>query len=145
MVYACEKFHSYIAGTHFTLVTDHAALVTINESRTKNAKLARWAMRLASYDFTIKHRAGRVHNNADGLSRARAAPSPDTPPPDQALTDELLIDEASLALAIEALDADRDVDGTPHPTLPADSSPVPSQLLGPRQLLLEAAPCTACN
>ena len=70
MVYACGKFHSYIVGTHFTLVTDHAALVTINESRTKNAKLARWAMRLASYDFTIKHRAGRVHNNADGLSRA---------------------------------------------------------------------------
>ncbi len=145
MVYACEKFHSYIAGAHFTLVTDHAALVTINESRTKNAKLARWAMRLANYDFTIKHRAGRVHNNADGLSRARASPSPDTPAPHLTLTEELAVDEALLCSAMHALDADRDLDGDPHPTLPADDAPAPSQLLGPRQLLLEAAPCAACN
>ena len=39
-------------------------------------------MRLSCYDFSIQHRAGKVHNNADGLSRARTAPTPDTPPPD---------------------------------------------------------------
>ncbi len=145
MVYACEKFHSYIAGSHFTLITDHAALVTINESRTKNAKLARWAMRLANYDFTIKHRAGRVHNNADGLSRARAAPAPDTPAPDACLIEELVVNEGLLTAALHCLETDRHIDGDPHPPLPADESPIPEQLLGPRQLLLEAAPCTACN
>lgn len=81
IVYALEKFHCYLAGTSFTLVTDHAALTHLNESKSKNPKLARWAMKLAGYDFSIKHRAGRVHNNADGLSRSHAAPSPDTPAP----------------------------------------------------------------
>ena len=40
-------------------------------------------MRLASYDFTVKHRAGRLHNNADGLSRCRSAASSDTPAMDR--------------------------------------------------------------
>lgn len=71
IIYAVDKFHSYIAGSHFMITTDHAALIHLNEAKTKNAKLARWAMKLAQYDFTIKHRPGRVHSNADGLSRAR--------------------------------------------------------------------------
>jgi hypothetical protein len=145
MVYACEKFHSYIAGSHFTLVTDHAALVHINEAKTKNAKLARWAMRLANYDFTVKHRAGRVHNNADGLSRARAAPAPDTPAPDTCLLEQVVAEPVLFTAALASFEADNDVDGNPSPSLPADASPVPDQLLGPRQLLLEAAPCTACQ
>jgi hypothetical protein len=144
VIYACEKFHCYVAGCHFTLVTDHAALVHINEAKSKNAKLARWAMRLANYDFTIKHRAGRVHNNADGLSRARAAPSPDTPAPDACLLEELVVHPTLFAEALAAFEADKDIDGNPTPALPADSD-LPSQLLGPCQLLLEAAPCTACH
>lgn len=79
IVYAVDKFHHHIAGTTFTIITDHDALTHLNTSKAKNPKLARWAMRLAQYNYTIKHRAGRVHNNADGLSRSRAAPSPDTP------------------------------------------------------------------
>ena len=34
----------------------------------KNPRLARWALRLQGLDFTIKHRAGKVHDNADFLS-----------------------------------------------------------------------------
>ena len=83
LVYALEKFHPYIAGSKVVVVTDHAALVHLQEARNRNPKLARWAMRLASYDFTVKHRAGHLHSNADGLSRCRAAASPDTPQPDQ--------------------------------------------------------------
>ena len=82
LVFAVEKFHVYVAGAKFTVVTDHAALVHMLEGKNKNPKLARMAMRLSCYDFTVKHRQGRVHNNADGLSRARAAPTPDTPPDD---------------------------------------------------------------
>ena len=32
-------------------------------------QMARWLEELATYDFVIEHRAGRVHNNADALSR----------------------------------------------------------------------------
>jgi hypothetical protein len=72
ILYAVEKFHHYLAGTPFTIVTDHSALVHLESAKTKNPKLARWAMRLSGYEFTLKHRAGRIHNNADGLSRSRA-------------------------------------------------------------------------
>lgn len=71
IVYAIEKFHHHVAGVSFTVVTDHDALVHLNSAKTKNPKLARWAMKLAAYDMVLQHRAGRVHNNADGLSRSR--------------------------------------------------------------------------
>lgn len=53
IVYAVEKFHHHVAGTSFTIVTDHSALCHLNSSRTRNPKLARWAMRLSSYCFTL--------------------------------------------------------------------------------------------
>ena len=53
LVFAVEKFHVYLAGTKFTVVTDHAALVFLQEGKNKNPKLARMAMRLSCYDFTV--------------------------------------------------------------------------------------------
>jgi hypothetical protein len=120
IIYALEKFHCYVAGTTFTVITDHAALVHLNECKSKNPKLARWAMRLASYDFTVKHRAGRVHNNADGLSRSRAKPSPDTPAPEVVATEEAGIlapqdNPDRLIVALEAFDNDTFLDGDVAP------------------------------
>ena len=34
-----------------------------------NGRLARWALKLQHYDFSIVHRAGAIHQNADSLSR----------------------------------------------------------------------------
>lgn len=34
-----------------------------------NGRLAQWALKLQHHDFTIKHQAGAIHQNADGLSR----------------------------------------------------------------------------
>ena len=31
--------------------------------------LARWSMDLQEFDFSVVHRAGRIHNNVDALSR----------------------------------------------------------------------------
>jgi len=36
-------------------------------------KLARWSITLSGYDFTVKHRPGAVHGNADAMSRAPIA------------------------------------------------------------------------
>jgi hypothetical protein len=145
IVYAVEKFHHYLAGTTFTVVTDHNALLYLNEAKTKNPKLARWAMKLAGYNFTLQHRAGRVHDNADGLSRSRAAPAPDTPAPDSTALEEVhvLDDPTHLAAALDAFEADCHLDGdSPVWHLPEAAV---SPALGPRQQLLEAAPCTRCN
>ena len=53
------------------VITDHAALQHFHHAKTKNPKLARWALLLSNYDFQVKYRPGKVHNNADGLSRSR--------------------------------------------------------------------------
>ena len=147
IIYAVEKFHNYLAGTPFVIVTDHSALVHLNEAKTKNPKLARWAMKLAGYNFTLKHRAGRVHNNADGLSRSHASPAPDTPPDHCTAIDLAELapppDPELLCTALEAFQQDPHVDGDP-PTLFVDNV-APTPALGPRQLLLEAAPCHACG
>ncbi len=147
IVYAVDKFHNYLAGTPFVIVTDHSALVHLNEAKTKNPKLARWAMKLASYNFTLKHRAGRVHNNADGLSRSHASPAPDTPPAHCTAIDLAEVappsDPSLLCMALEAFEHDIHIDGD-SPTLFVDNV-APSPTLGPRQLLLEAAPCHACS
>ena len=59
LVWAFEKFHSYIAGTPVIVITDNQAVAHLESTRNTNPRLARWAMRLACYDFKIKHRAGK--------------------------------------------------------------------------------------
>ncbi len=54
---------------HFTVVTDHNALVKLMSVRDSTGKLARWSIYLQQYDFTIIHRQGRKHSNVDTLSR----------------------------------------------------------------------------
>lgn len=132
IVFAVEKFHPYVAGTKFNVVTDHAALVFLQEGKNKNPKLARMAMRLLCYDFTVQHRAGRVHNNADGLSRARTAPTPDTPADDVIATMATTTpDYTPLADAFEVFELDVDIHGESHHHV-LEATPPAAPLLGPR-------------
>src|SRR6185312_13495489 len=52
----------------FYLITDHAALKWLRTTKLVGRR-ARWIMCLDPYNFTIIHRAGRKHNNADSLFR----------------------------------------------------------------------------
>ena len=79
LVFGVTKYHHYLAGTPFTVVTDHAALLYLDQAKAHNSRLARWALRLADYDFCVQYRQGGVHGNADGLTRAAATPSAPCP------------------------------------------------------------------
>ena len=70
MVWACEKFHVYIYGKSFTLVTDHKPLgFLFNKPGSQSqARIERWTMRLQEYDFTVCYKPGS-NNSADYLSR----------------------------------------------------------------------------
>ncbi|CAG8720194.1 21995_t:CDS:2, partial [Dentiscutata erythropus] len=68
VVWAVEYFHHYLGYKPFIVVTDHAALRWLHNTTLKGRR-ARWILRLQLYNFTIVHRSGRVHNNADALSR----------------------------------------------------------------------------
>lgn len=69
LVWACEKFHPYIYGKEFDLVTDHKPLLVIYSPRSKPcARIERWTLRLQPYTFRIVHVGGK-QNIADSLSR----------------------------------------------------------------------------
>lgn len=69
IVKAVSHFHSYLFGREFLVRTDHAALSWLLQMKKPEGQMARWIEKLQQYDFKIKHRAGKLHNNADALSR----------------------------------------------------------------------------
>lgn len=70
VLWAIEKFRPYVEGSHFTVITDHYSLVWLNNLKNPTGRLARWAVRLQQYDYTIVHRKGKEHVVPDALSRA---------------------------------------------------------------------------
>lgn len=74
VVYGTQIHRCFLYGRKFKVVTDHAALkwlVTVKNHQC--ARLIRWVLKLAEYDFEIEHKAGKKHVNADCLSRHIAA------------------------------------------------------------------------
>ncbi|KAI8510586.1 hypothetical protein Bbelb_115020 [Branchiostoma belcheri] len=68
--YAVENLRYYLLGREFEVVTDHHPLKWLDEMKDKNQRLTRWSLCLQPYRFTVTHRAGKAHGNADALSRA---------------------------------------------------------------------------
>ena len=64
-----HHFRQYLLGREFTLRTDHGSLVWIRNFKEPEGQLARWLERLQEYNFTVVHRQGLRHCNADALSR----------------------------------------------------------------------------
>lgn len=69
IVKALGHFHQYLYGRSFKVRSDHAALKWILNLKAPEGQLARWLEKLQQYDFTVEHRPGKLHGNADGLSR----------------------------------------------------------------------------
>lgn len=70
VVYAIEKFRPYIDGVHFTVITDHRALLWLHKMKDPHGRLARWAMKLQQFTFDIIHSPGKLNVVPDALSRA---------------------------------------------------------------------------
>ena len=74
VIFGLKKFHQFLFGRKFILVTDHKPLLTLfSPSKGTPAiaanRLARWALTLSQYDYTIEYRKTSDHGNADALSR----------------------------------------------------------------------------
>ena len=72
--FGVKKFHQFLYGRKFTLVTDHQPLLTILGPKTAipplaAARLQRWAVVLSAYDYQIEYRSSAKHSNCDALSR----------------------------------------------------------------------------
>ena len=69
VVWACEKFHLYLYGIPFELITDHKPLEGLYSSKSRtNARIQRWMLRLIPYTYSIRY-IPAPQNIADALSR----------------------------------------------------------------------------
>ena len=74
IIWSIKRFNRYLLGRHFNLVTDHQPLVQIFGKKklipemTAN-HLARYAVFMQNYDYSIQYRNTKNHTNADVLSR----------------------------------------------------------------------------
>ena len=65
VVAMCIQFRSYLSGARFTLRTDHRSLVWLHQFKDTEGMLSRWLHSLQQFQFSIIHRPGRDHGNAD--------------------------------------------------------------------------------
>ncbi|XP_061098630.1 uncharacterized protein LOC133128839 [Conger conger] len=77
--WAVGKLRYYLLDREFLLVTDHAPLKWMYLNRDSNARVTRWFLELQPYRFKVEHRAGKLHQNADALSRREDGLGADAP------------------------------------------------------------------
>ena len=70
IVFGIKRFHKFLFGRQFCLITDHKPLVTIFGQKSgippiAAARLQRWASILSSYRYTIQYKRTQEHGNAD--------------------------------------------------------------------------------
>ncbi|XP_070057317.1 uncharacterized protein [Nicotiana tomentosiformis] len=69
IVFAMEKFRSYLKGTKVIVDTDHATLRYLMSKKDYKARLMRWVLLLQEFDLEIQERKGSENQVADHLSR----------------------------------------------------------------------------
>jgi hypothetical protein len=91
VVKMAKIFRPYLYGQpHVIVRTDHKALVWLQRFRNAEGMLARWLASLSEYDLVIEHRPGKMHGNADALSRMPIRSCPRTDCPDPGHTDKII-------------------------------------------------------
>lgn len=69
VVYFIKYFRHYLYGREFLLQTDHGSLRWLTNFKNPEGQVARWLEVVSGFQMKIEHRPGRLHGNADGMSR----------------------------------------------------------------------------
>ena len=69
VVFALEKFRSYIVGSSVTIFTNHAALKYLLSKQDTKSRLTKWILLCQEFNLTIKDKKGVENVVADHLSR----------------------------------------------------------------------------
>ena len=70
IIFAIKKFHQYLFGKRFILLTDHKPLLGLFSEKKgipnmAAARMQRQAILLSAYDYTLKYQSGAENSNAD--------------------------------------------------------------------------------
>lgn len=73
-MFGVKQFHKCLFGRRFTLVTEHKPLLSILGPKKgipplAAARMQRWAIILAAYQYDIQYKSSEQHGNCDSLSR----------------------------------------------------------------------------
>lgn len=68
-VKAVERFHVYLQGISFRVITDCNSLVLVMKKININPRIARWSLTLQNYKFELVHRSSGKMTHVDCLSR----------------------------------------------------------------------------
>lgn len=66
IVWAVRHFRHYLSCNPFTIITDHRPLLSLRKA---DVTQDRWALELDPYQWTVVHKEGKKHINADAMSR----------------------------------------------------------------------------
>ncbi|MBW0583776.1 hypothetical protein O181_123491, partial [Austropuccinia psidii MF-1] len=71
LVWPLEKLHHYLDGAVFEIYTDCTAFKSLLNMKITNRHMLRWQIAIQDYgcNMTIIYKEGKIHINADGLSR----------------------------------------------------------------------------
>ena len=69
VIFAIDKFRSYLVGAKVIVYTDHAALKYLLTKKDAKPRLIRWILLLKEFDLEIKDKNGVENYVADHLSR----------------------------------------------------------------------------
>ena len=107
-IFGIKRFHDYLFGRHFELVTDHKPLLgLLKEDRATSphasSRIKRWSLFLSSYEYSLVFRNTTAHANADALSRLPLPeePATTTKEPELVLLAEHLADSPVTASDIQ--------------------------------------------
>ena len=64
-----RHFRHYLLGKQFILRTNHSSLKWLQSFKEPEGQVARWLECLQEFSFDVQHRKGKLHGNADSLSR----------------------------------------------------------------------------
>jgi len=126
VVYFVKYFKHYLQGRRFTVRTDHAALQWLRKIPEPVGQQARWIGFLEEFDFDIVHRQGKLHLNADALSRrpcrSGCCVATSASVVEQTEGTRVVLSDGNLGASVS--DAAPSLAETEGPTSPEDSTPV---------------------